>query len=259
MKPAGLLAYAAAILFLAAGAVSADRVYTYNGTWHVIIVEETAVHILLEKADGSIITIPRNNIREIEYTAVEAAEKILSEIQSLKRQAESAYEEDNLEEALFSYRKIADMAGAIRERAGSYYNEALDIKEQAEAKAAEILSRLEEQDVFIEDTAGPAEILAARGIDFDAGEFVKAAGRGGIEELSLFLEGGMDINVKAGGGTTALMEACRQGRLGAVRKLLSAGADLNLENDAGRTALHMAVENGNTDIISIIVERTHNG
>ncbi len=259
MKPAGLLVYAAAIISLAGGAARADRVYTHNGTWRGIILEETPVHILLEKADGSIITIPRSNIREIEYTAVEDAEQIFSEIQSLKRQAESAYEENYLKEALYSYRQIADMAGEIRERAGSYYNEALDIKNRAESKAAEILSRLEEQDVFIEDTAGPKDILAARGMDFNAGEFVKAAGRGGIEELSLFLEGGMDINALNEAGRTALMEACRQGSLEAVRHLLSAGAEVKIEDNADRTALHMAVENGNTDIISLIVERWHNG
>ncbi len=259
MKSAGLMVYAAAILSLACGDARADRVYTRNGTWHGIILEETSVRILLEKADGSIITIPRTNIREIEYTAVEDAEKILSEITSLKRQAERAYEGDNLKDALSLYREIAARAGNVRERAGSRYNEALDIKNMADAKAADIRTRLEEQDVFIEDTAGPEDILAERGIDFNAGEFVKAAGMGGLEELSLFLEGGMDINARNEAGRTALMEACRQGRLEAVRILLSAGADVNLEDEAGSTALHMAVENGNTDIISLIVESTHNG
>ena len=259
MKYLRLIIYTAAILSLGCATASADRVHTRNGTWHGIIVEETAAYVLLEKSDGSIITIPRDNIREIEYTAVEDAGKILSEIRTLEPKAAAAYEREDLKEALFSYLEIAAMAGGIRERAGSYYDEALEIKERAEAKAAKIRSRLEEQDVFIEHTAGPQGILAEKGIDFTAGEFVKAAGRGDTEELSLFLEAGMDINAKAEGGITAVMEACRHGRLEAVRKLLSAGADITLENDAGATALHMAVESGNTEIITLIVEKTHNG
>ncbi len=258
MKSLRLSIYVLMLVSVLAAAATADRVYTRNGAWEGIVVDETSENIHLEKSDGSIISIPKANIREIEYTAAEDAEKLLSEIESLKQKARSAGERGELKEALSLQRVIADKAGRIRERAGSdYYELGIDIKNRAEAKAAEIRTELYAQNIFIEEDAGPEEKLKEMGVDFTAAEFVKAAGEGSIEILELFIEAGFDVNSAGARGRTALMEACARGRFEAAEKILSAGAGVNLEDEDGTTALHLTVESGNTALIDLIVERTH--
>lgn len=258
MKSLRLSIYVLMLVSILAAAASADRVYTRNGTWEGIVVDETSENIDLEISDGSIIKIPKANIREIEYTAAEDAGELLSEIESLKQKARSASERGELKEALSLQRVISDKAGRIRERAGSdYYERGIDIKDRAEAKAEEIRTELDAQDVFIEEDAGPEEKLKEMGVDLTAAEFVKAAGEGSIEILELFIEAGFEVNSAGPGGRTALMEACARGRIETAEKLLSAGAEVNLEDESGATALHLAIESGNTPPIDLIVEKTH--
>jgi hypothetical protein len=248
-----------AILFAcfltAPSAVSADFVYTEYGEWEGTVIEEGESRVQLKTPDGGVIAISKDIINEIVYTAEEDAERILSKINSLVEEASFKYENGNLREALSLYNEIYSVAAEVRERAGPLYDEALRAKREAEKKAEEIKNALAEQNISIEDEeTGPKDLLREKGIDFSAEEFINAAGMGKTENLALFLEAGMEVNIRGSGGKTALMEACAKSRGEAVNKLLSAGATVNLTDDSGKTALHYAMESENIKIINIIVE-----
>ncbi|MEU5881087.1 ankyrin repeat domain-containing protein [Spirillospora sp. NPDC047279] len=63
-----------------------------------------------------------------------------------------------------------------------------------------------------------------------------AAARGDAGLVRLLLAHGADVNVRDGGGGTALIWACNGGHLECARLLLEAGADVGLRNNDGYTA-----------------------
>ena len=67
-----------------------------------------------------------------------------------------------------------------------------------------------------------------------------AAVRGSVEELSLLLEAGADIDQPGEHGFTPLHEAALCGHNAAVRFLLEKGASREICNDDGETALQLA-------------------
>ena len=238
---------------------SADRIYTERSVWEGTIIRETGSQVQIKHADGSIINMPRSQIIRIEYTAEEDALKILSAIASLKQRAEAAEKARDWEEALSFYWKIISEAAKVRERAGSLYEEALAIKEKAEAELLAIQEAVRRGEIFIEAEASPEAVLSKRGIEFTAEEFLKAAAAGDNETLALFILGAMDVNSRGEGGQTALMRSCAGGHLGSAVKLLEAGADISLKDEQGMTALHAAFRSEDPLIIRLIVDKTHNG
>ena len=67
---------------------------------------------------------------------------------------------------------------------------------------------------------------------------------------------GLEVNAAAGNGTTALMEAAREGHTETVTVLLaSPGLDVHVLNSAGRTALTLADEQGHVAIASLLRAR----
>ncbi len=237
----------------------ADRIYTERSVWEGTIIRETGSQVQLRQSDGSIINMPRSQIIRIEYTAEEDALKILSEVESLQQRAEAAEKAGDWEKALSFYRNIISEAAKVRERAGSLYEEALSVKEKAEAELLTIQEAVRRGEIFIEAEASPEKVLSKKGIEFTAEEFLKAAGAGDNEILALFILGNMDVNSRGEGGQTALMRSCAGGHLATAVKLLEAGADISIKDDQGMTALHAAFKSEDPLIIRLIVDKTHNG
>lgn len=67
-----------------------------------------------------------------------------------------------------------------------------------------------------------------------------AAVRGAIEDISLLLDNGADVNAPGEHGYTPLHDAVEQGHLSAVQFLLSRGANVSSKSDDGITPLELA-------------------
>lgn len=65
-------------------------------------------------------------------------------------------------------------------------------------------------------------------------------------------EGSLDIDSKNKYGYTALMLASEQGNTEIVKVLLQNGADFTLTNKEGKNALNMAEENGRTETVKVL-------
>ncbi len=79
--------------------------------------------------------------------------------------------------------------------------------------------------------------LAKLGLAFDAATFQKCAKAGNAEHVKLFLDAGMDVNIKGDKGWTALMAASLNCHIEVVKLLLEHKADVNVKDDTGKTAL----------------------
>ncbi|MGH9822900.1 MAG: ankyrin repeat domain-containing protein [Blastocatellia bacterium] len=82
--------------------------------------------------------------------------------------------------------------------------------------------------------------LERRGIEYSGKAFVENAGNGNTTVIALFIDAGMNINVKGDSGQTALIAAASSGECPAVELLLNRGASVNAKDDDGATALHGA-------------------
>ncbi len=79
--------------------------------------------------------------------------------------------------------------------------------------------------------------LKKLGLAFDAATFQKCAKDGNIEHVKLFIDAGMDVNIKGDKGWTALMAASLNCNTEVVKLLLEHKADVNVKDDTGKTAL----------------------
>ncbi len=93
----------------------------------------------------------------------------------------------------------------------------------------------------------------AMAVDEDA--FVEAACSGHSDIVKLFLDKGMNVDVKNPNGITALMCASAYGRPETVELLLSRGANANATDETGETALLKASCKGHTDVVNLLVEK----
>lgn len=66
---------------------------------------------------------------------------------------------------------------------------------------------------------------------------LQAAIDGDLDEINAELRAGIDVNMRADNGSTALMYAAALGRVDCVRALLVARADVNARTKYGSTAL----------------------
>lgn len=82
---------------------------------------------------------------------------------------------------------------------------------------------------------------------------IDAAGKGEIETVGRFLDGGMDVNVKGLGGLTALGVAVDYKRLEMLRYLVGRGADVNLKSGA-TLPLGDAIDAGELEIARVLLE-----
>jgi len=77
--------------------------------------------------------------------------------------------------------------------------------------------------------------------------------------MRMLVDGGADVNLRTGTGSTALMTAVYRDDPGTARFLIEKGAEVNAETEkdvwyAGRTALLQAVLEGKYDLAKLLVE-----
>jgi ankyrin repeat protein len=77
----------------------------------------------------------------------------------------------------------------------------------------------------------------------------------GAQIASMFLERGVDVNVRGEGGITPLHAACSNGPLPLIRYLLENGASLEAVTARGRTAMDIAVSDGKAEAVSLLASR----
>lgn len=97
--------------------------------------------------------------------------------------------------------------------------------------------------------------LAKKNIAFDGVSFVKNAELGDVETVKLFLNAGMDPNIKGENGRTPLHAAANFGKKDITEMLIAHKADVNARNDKGTTPLFLAVYNGHKDLIELLISK----
>lgn len=107
-------------------------------------------------------------------------------------------------------------------------------------------------------TPTPEEQLAKMGYEVSNEQFLRCAKQGNLEAVKLFIEAGININVRDmtedGLGVTALINACDKQHVETVRYLLEQGADVNAVTDYGDTAIMISASRGNFDIFSMCLD-----
>jgi hypothetical protein len=100
--------------------------------------------------------------------------------------------------------------------------------------------------------------LLGKGVDLNEKDrwrrtaLMYACRRGRLEAMKLLLDKGADINAQNDFGWTGLMEASLWGRLAVVNVLVNRGADVNVKDNWGATALTLASSNGHTAVIKLL-------
>ena len=84
-----------------------------------------------------------------------------------------------------------------------------------------------------------------------------AARDGNIEAVKQYLDGGADVNAKAGGGMTLLHFAADRGHKEIVELLIAKGADVNAKMLDGGTPLDRAIQFSRTETADLL--RKHGG
>jgi|GEM_PF-1390029 len=98
------------------------------------------------------------------------------------------------------------------------------------------------------------QVLGLQGYDFNAFDFVRAAGEGREEVVRLYLRAGMPINVQGDNKYTGAAEAAASGELRVLKLLCEKGADLEIKTAGGNTTLWMACYSSNFEAIRLLVE-----
>ncbi len=86
-------------------------------------------------------------------------------------------------------------------------------------------------------------------------DWVRAISKRDVPAIERLLKHGVDVNLSATDGKTALMLAAQQGRLDLIRTLLDAGATVDITNTRGGTALMYAAVLGDTAPIKLLLAR----
>ena len=97
-------------------------------------------------------------------------------------------------------------------------------------------------------------------------EVAPAALRNDVEKIKELVDAGADLNVRKGGGYTALIWVSLTGQEEVAELLVKGGADVNLVCNDGLTALVGASRNGRKNIVQLLLDngadinaRTHEG
>ncbi|KAK2728385.1 ankyrin unc44 [Colletotrichum kahawae] len=82
-----------------------------------------------------------------------------------------------------------------------------------------------------------------------------------VDICDIFLsgKGSMNINAAAADGETALMQACRTGKMPLVRWMLAKNANINAVNDSGQDAMKCAIWHGRLDIAAELLKHNPEG
>lgn len=101
--------------------------------------------------------------------------------------------------------------------------------------------------------------LGQMNIEYSEASFIKCAERGDSLAVKLFLDSGMDPNIKNLSGMTPLLIAARSGRENVISILLQKGANLNAKDkEFGHNAILFAAESGNLNAVKLLLSRGGN-
>lgn len=112
---------------------------------------------------------------------------------------------------------------------------------------------------LVED--GLIRLLGASGADLNLPDsrgstaFINAARNGEVESAIALLELGADVNRQDRTRSSALMYAAIRGDELLIRVLLDANPDLAMRNSAGKTARDLALEYGHGDVAAVLIPR----
>jgi len=107
--------------------------------------------------------------------------------------------------------------------------------------------------------AGPEDArqkLDQMKVAYNENTFVERARDGDIQVIKMFLQAGMDPNVAADNGNTALIAAVRASRPEIINLLLTEGADINRrDKEFGAIPLIWAALRGHNETANLLLER----
>lgn len=89
---------------------------------------------------------------------------------------------------------------------------------------------------------------------FTTEDFLKAAQRGDVDAVHLFIQAGIDYNSQDAAGRTALMAAAEAGRGEVVKALLDENAKTDLVDKEGSTALFIATAADQAEVVRQLIE-----
>jgi ankyrin repeat protein len=81
---------------------------------------------------------------------------------------------------------------------------------------------------------------------------ILAAGANCPEAVTILLQRGLNVNLPAEDGTTALMRAAQEGYVDMVKLLLARGADMELKDKENQSAWLFAASGNHTDVIELL-------
>jgi len=105
------------------------------------------------------------------------------------------------------------------------------------------------------NTASPAPSLSTAGpqMPVDSAVLIPASAAGDIAKVRELIAAGADVNVRAVGGRTPLIEAAYAGNSEIAKLLLDAGANIGLKKDDGESALSFAQSGNHAQIVQMIL------
>jgi ankyrin repeat protein len=97
--------------------------------------------------------------------------------------------------------------------------------------------------------------LAQMNITYSEDSFFNKVQEGDVLAVKLFLQAGMDPNLKNKYGLTPLIVAAKAGRLEVLKLLVNNGADLHIKLENGNDALDLATDRGHKDIEHFLIKK----
>lgn len=91
-------------------------------------------------------------------------------------------------------------------------------------------------------------------VKYDRDSFLQCARDGQADMVQLFLDTGMNPEVKNKYDATALILAAKGNQIPVARVLLQSGADVNTSSDDGITALMVAAYGGDVDLVKMLLD-----
>lgn len=176
-------------------------------------------HIVLRRLNGPV-SIQSLHLAEL----VEPGNATSSEAQSLYAQLG-----DPLSSEVLRIRKESNWSEPTDPGVAASYQPLLNLKRSHSETS---ISERDLRDLFL--------VLGLQGYDFNAVDFVRAAGEGRAEVVELYLRAGMPINVQGRNRYTAIAEAATSGELRVIELLCRYGADPDIKTAGGNNALRMA-------------------
>ncbi|MDQ8208306.1 ankyrin repeat domain-containing protein [Coraliomargarita sp. SDUM461003] len=147
------------------------------------------------------------------------------------------------------------LIASVQEQATADQSQALISARPTFSRPLSELSKLEgEAHLHEDELISILQVLGLQGYDFNAIDFVQAAGEGREEVVRLYLRAGMPINVQGRNKYTAVAEAATSGELRVLKLLCDRGADLEIRTAGGNSALWMACISSHYEAIRLLVE-----